>query len=204
MNHNKTTSGLPTRASQEHLRPRSRIGGFTLIELMVTLTVAVILIAIAIPSFNYMTVSNKLTTTANEVVTALNTARLEGVKRNNQVTVCSNTGNGADTLGTACGTQTGAVYATLPNGTATQVRAGIVGIAPPVSLQSFTRLNFSGQGLGTGVGSTTPYTGLVAELYTDKISSNNHRCIYMNTGSVVRSCTVTGACPNALPNPCNQ
>lgn len=206
MNRTQTHSPLPTSVPQKHIavRPRTRTGGFTLIELMVTLTVAVILIAIAIPSFNYMTVSNKLTTAANEVVTALNTARLEGVKRNNLVTICSNTGNGADTLGAACGTQTGAVYATLPNGNATLVRASVTGIVPPVLLQSFTRLNFSGQGLGTAVGATAPFTGLVAEIYTGQISSDNHRCIYMNTGSVIRSCTVTGACPNALPNPCNQ
>jgi type IV pilus modification protein PilV len=130
-----------------------RSWGFTLIELMVTLTVAVILIAIAIPSFNYLTVSSKLTTVSNGLVTALNTARLEAIKRNNLVTVCSDTGNGTDTLGTACGTQAGAVYATLPDGTATLVRAGIVGLTPPISIQNLTRLNFSGQGLGEAVGS---------------------------------------------------
>jgi type IV fimbrial biogenesis protein FimT len=187
-----------------HTRRRSM--GFTLIELMVTLTVAVILIAIAIPSFNYLTVSSKLTTVSNGLVTALNTARMEAIKRNNLVTVCSNTGNGADTLGTACGTQAGAVYATLPNANATLVSAGIVGITPPISIQNFIRLNFSGQGLGETVGSNAPYTGRVADIYTNQISSNNHRCVYITTGSVVRTCTVTstGACPNAQPNPCNQ
>ncbi|OZB84099.1 MAG: hypothetical protein B7X28_01135 [Halothiobacillus sp. 13-55-253] len=38
-----------------------RMRGFTIIELMITLVVAAILLAIAIPSFTYLTVSNKLT-----------------------------------------------------------------------------------------------------------------------------------------------
>jgi len=181
-----------------HTRRRSQ--GFTLIELMVTLTVAVILIAIAIPSFNYLTVSSKLTTVSNGLVTALNTARLEAIKRNNLVTVCSDTGNGADTLGTACGTQAGAVYATLPDGTATLVSAGIVGITPPVSIQNLTRLNFSGLGLGEAVGANAPYSGLVADIYTGQISSNNHRCVYITTGSVVSSCTDSVTCGGINPN----
>lgn len=200
----RTTESQPRQRRRN--RMTRRMYGFTLIELMITLTVAVILIAIAIPSFNYLTVSSKLTTVANGLVTALNTARLEAIKRNNLVTTCSNTGNGSDTLGTACGTQAGAVYATLPNGNATLVNAGIVGLAAPVSVQNFTRLNFSGQGLGTAVGANSPYTGLVADFFTNQISSNNRRCVYIATGSLVRTCTVTstGACPNAQPNPCNQ
>jgi len=184
-----------------------RSQGFTLIELMITLTVAVILIAIAIPSFNYLTVSSKLTTVSNDLVTALNTARMEAIKRNNLITTCSNTGNGTDALGAACGTQAGAVYATLSDGTATLVRAGIVGLTPPISIQNFTRLNFSGEGLGEKVGSNAPWTGLVADIYTSQISSNNHRCVYITTGSVVRTCTETftpGVCLNAQPKTCNQ
>lgn len=198
----RTTQPTPLNPQKKgtatHTRRRSR--GFTLIELMITLTVAVILIAIAIPSFNYLTVSSKLTTVSNGLVTALNTARMEAIKRNNLVTVCSDTGNGTDTLGTACGTQAGAVYATLPNGTATLVRAGIVGLTPPISIQNLTRLNFSGQGLGEAVGANAPYSGLVADIYTSQISSNNHRCVYITTGSVVSSCTDSVTCGGINPN----
>lgn len=197
MNRNPTPTQSTLRSPPARSRMRSR--GFTLIELMITLTVAVILIAIAIPSFNYLTVSSKLTTVSNGLVTALNTARMEAIKRNNLVTSCSNTGNGADTLGTACGTQAGAVYATLSNGTATLVRAGIVGLTPPISIQNLTRLNFSGQGLGETVGSNSPYSGLVGDIFTGQISSNNHRCVYITTGSVVSSCTDSTTC--GAPNP---
>lgn len=61
--------------------------GFTLIELMVTIAIAGILIGIAIPSFTSIITSNRLTTSANELVTALNLARSEAVKRGQQVVV---------------------------------------------------------------------------------------------------------------------
>jgi len=61
--------------------------GFTLIELMVTISIAAILLGVAIPSFTSTITSNRLTTNANELVTALNLARSEAIKRGQQVTI---------------------------------------------------------------------------------------------------------------------
>jgi len=61
--------------------------GFTLIELMVTISIAAIILGMAVPSFISTITSNRLTTNANELVTALNLARSEAVKRGLQVTV---------------------------------------------------------------------------------------------------------------------
>lgn len=61
--------------------------GFTLIELMVTLAVAAIVLTIGIPSFQELVNNNRLTTGTNQLVTALNLARSEAVKRGVQVTV---------------------------------------------------------------------------------------------------------------------
>ncbi len=61
--------------------------GFTLIELMITLSIAGMLIGIAIPSFTSIITSNRLTASTNELVTALNLARSEAVKRGLSVTV---------------------------------------------------------------------------------------------------------------------
>jgi len=61
--------------------------GFTLLELLVTVSIAAILMSMAIPSFVGTIRSNRLTTYANEFVTALNIARSEAIKRGVQVTV---------------------------------------------------------------------------------------------------------------------
>ena len=61
--------------------------GFTLMELMVTVSIAGILLGLAIPSFTPIISSNRLTTYANELVTALNFARSEAIKRGQHVVV---------------------------------------------------------------------------------------------------------------------
>jgi type IV fimbrial biogenesis protein FimT len=65
--------------------------GFTLIELMVTIAVVAILLAIAAPSFTSLINNNRLTAQANEVVVSLQQARMEAVRRNRSVTVCRTT-----------------------------------------------------------------------------------------------------------------
>lgn len=62
--------------------------GFTLIELMITIAIAGILLGVAIPSFTDTIASNRLTANANELVTALNLARSEAIKRGVRVTLC--------------------------------------------------------------------------------------------------------------------
>jgi type IV fimbrial biogenesis protein FimT len=66
---------------------RKSTSGFTLLELMITISVAGILMAMAIPSFSDMIRNNRLTTYANELVTSLNIARSEAIKRGVSVSV---------------------------------------------------------------------------------------------------------------------
>lgn len=61
--------------------------GFTLVELMITLTIAGILLTVGVPSFQSMIRNNRTATNANNLVTALNLARSEAIKRGVQVVV---------------------------------------------------------------------------------------------------------------------
>lgn len=69
-------------------RTASALRGVTLVELMVTLAIAVILLAIAVPGFQSLIRSNRLTTTTNAFIAALHLARMEAIKRNARVTLC--------------------------------------------------------------------------------------------------------------------
>lgn len=59
--------------------------GFTLLELIITVSIAGLLAAVAIPSFNKAISSNRLTAQTNDFVTALNLARSEAIKRGRNV-----------------------------------------------------------------------------------------------------------------------
>lgn len=69
--------------------------GFTLIELMVTISIAAILLGLAVPSFQTLMQNNRLATQANDLVSTLNLARSEAVKRGVNVITCKSA-NGAD------------------------------------------------------------------------------------------------------------
>lgn len=55
--------------------------GFTIVELMITLTIASILLGISIPNFNTLIKNNRLAVATNETIGAFNFARTEAFKR---------------------------------------------------------------------------------------------------------------------------
>lgn len=69
------------------------IRGFTLTELMITLAIVAILLSLAVPSFNSIIRESRLSTQANELISALNLARSEAIKRGLNVTVTPVGGN---------------------------------------------------------------------------------------------------------------
>lgn len=62
--------------------------GFTLIEMLVTISIVAILASIAVPSFSKMIERNRITSGTNEFLSALILTRSEAVKRSQTVTVC--------------------------------------------------------------------------------------------------------------------
>jgi type IV fimbrial biogenesis protein FimT len=81
----------------------SRRAGFTLIELMVTLSVAAILMAIAIPNLRNFIRNNRLTSGVNDLLHSIQVARTEAIKRQQgNVVVCGTTDPGAGTAALTC------------------------------------------------------------------------------------------------------
>ncbi len=63
--------------------------GFTLLEVMVTLAVGVVVLAVGVPAFNNMMSTNQAVGYANSLVGAIRLARSEAVKRADSVTICA-------------------------------------------------------------------------------------------------------------------
>lgn len=61
--------------------------GFTLIELLVTIAVIIVTATIAIPSFKGLIERNRLSADFNEILSSMNYARSEAVKRRDNVVV---------------------------------------------------------------------------------------------------------------------
>ena len=82
------------------LRPRE---GFTLLELMITIVVGGILMAIAMPAFNSFVQNDRDSTQINTLVSSFNYARSEAVRRNTSagVEVCPSGGGNICNRGAA-------------------------------------------------------------------------------------------------------
>lgn len=73
--------------------------GFTLIELMVTVAVLGIVVGLAVPGFQSAVNGNRLAGASNELIATMQVARMEAIRRNRRVAVCTsanaNAGDGA-------------------------------------------------------------------------------------------------------------
>lgn len=68
--------------------------GFTLIELIITLTIIGIMVALAAPGMQSFSSSNRLTTQVNDLLADISLARSEAIKRNVASGVCVTAANG--------------------------------------------------------------------------------------------------------------
>ncbi len=62
--------------------------GFTLVELLVVMAISAILIAAAVPSFQSLIASSRASSASGTLVSSLEFARSEAIRRNQNVTVC--------------------------------------------------------------------------------------------------------------------
>lgn len=75
--------GVAVRAMAKHQR------GLNLLELMMAIAILGIVLAVGIPSYSHMTISNGLTNDTNDLVATLQFARSEAITRGENVTVCA-------------------------------------------------------------------------------------------------------------------
>jgi type IV fimbrial biogenesis protein FimT len=78
--------------ARAYCRRRSS-GGFTVVELVITVTIAAILTTVAVPSFSGLIASQRAKTAASELFASLLKARSEAIMRNANVTLSPLNGN---------------------------------------------------------------------------------------------------------------
>ncbi len=78
-----------------HMKKETRQTGFTLVELMVTMAVLIITLAVGIPFYNDIVNHNRVIALTNSLTTSVNLAKSEAVGRGNDVFLCANGGTEA-------------------------------------------------------------------------------------------------------------
>lgn len=63
--------------------------GFTIVELMVALSIAAMLLAVAVPSYSGSRLNSQLRASANDLIGSINLARSEAIKGGTTVTLCA-------------------------------------------------------------------------------------------------------------------
>ena len=132
--------------------------GFTLLELMITITIVAILLSLGVPSYKYVTNANRIARAVNGLLGDMQLARAEAIKQGQSVTVCVSTDGLTCTGGTAW--RNGWIVFSDPNGNAV-----VAGATEPVlrvqrtfhstdtfdASNSVTAVTFNREGLAVNV-----------------------------------------------------
>ena len=153
--------------------------GFTLIEMLVTISIMAILLTIAAPSFNTVIAGTRMSAEINDLQASLNFARSEAVKRGLKIDVCPPTTPNGTTCATTNPLDWSSGWVVLVDGTTTQLR-----ISPGVthgdtltstSAAAFPYPEFTPAGY-------TFFTNTIS-LHDSNSTSGLYRCIVFNAGS---------------------
>jgi type IV fimbrial biogenesis protein FimT len=154
------------RAIQRRLR---RSPGFTLVEMMVVCGVVGILLAIGVPSFRYVTNSNRATTEINGLLADLQFARSEAIREGQQIDVCATT-NGSSCVASGTTWDTGWLIKSGTN--ILRIQPGFTGGDSLQSDNSIKAVSFSREGFASGLPSAITFT-----LHDSSSNSQYTRCL---------------------------
>jgi type IV fimbrial biogenesis protein FimT len=166
-----------------------RMSGMTLVELLVVMTIAAILLAVGVPSFRYVTNSNRMSGEINNLLGDMQFARSEALKEGRTVTICSS----AD--GTHCatvawnqgwivfsdptGAQTGA------NPTALRVQPAFQGGDTLTFDNGIQAISFNREGFANEPLKYPPNSALTATLHDKTANTAWSRCLVVTAGRIL-------------------
>jgi len=174
--------------------------GFTLLELMITVAIAAILLAVAIPSFQNTMARAQLTTKTNDFLAGLASAHNEAIKNNTRAVMCAST-NGAACNGTAWTNGWLVFVDTDRDGvldageTITNVRPAVNGLTIVGNATVNDTITFSSDGLLFGLPGTVQVCNLGNALPNVPPNLEKARDIVINAVGRTRIDAAVGTCP---------
>jgi type IV fimbrial biogenesis protein FimT len=115
-------NGLPMKAA-----------GFNMVELLVVILIVSILMALGVPSFRYVTTSNRLSSQINGLLGDMQFARAEAIKEGRTVTVCSSA-TGTTCSGQADWSKGWIVFSDPTNVAVVDAGEAILRVQPPLAV----------------------------------------------------------------------
>lgn len=164
--------------------------GFTAFELLMVMTIVAILAAVGLPSFKYVTASNRISSEINSLLADMRYARVEAIKEGLPVTICASADQ-ATCIGSTSGGSwaSGWIVFSDPSGNQT-VPAGAVPLhaQPSLSLSynnstdtladtvnNTYAVTFNRQGFGSSIPTTV--NNVTLELHSTPTNNSWTRCL---------------------------
>jgi type IV fimbrial biogenesis protein FimT len=166
--------------------------GFTLIELMVSIFVLGILTAIAVPSFVSLMNRNRLASQSNELLAAIQYARIEAIRTNAKVTFCgAATSTVSAVSGCTNGTRSYWVVIGKSGGVEQQLR--LFAVKDPMTVSTtLQQISFAADGLARDPTTKALVTGAITVCMDTTNPAENKRLLTISSGSKVVITTPAG------------
>jgi type IV fimbrial biogenesis protein FimT len=180
-------------AMNHSINSPAHLHGFTLIELMVTISLAAILLAVGIPSFRETIIRNRLTEQTNDLVAAVTMARSQAITSNQSVSFCR---TDSDVTTTCSGSAGNWDFWLVNNSAGTVIRRGEApnygGTMVVTSTLVNDQLTFASDGMARTNGVLVAGEQLV--VCSNHSTSENQRQITLGAGSRISTAHASGAC----------
>ncbi len=158
---------------RSHDRPSRRHAeqGVTLFEMLVVMGIVGILMAIAIPSYNYVTRSNRMAAEINGLLGDLQYARSEAIREGQSVTVCVSTDGSTCSTGN---TAWNSGWIVTAPGLALPLRAQTVFTSTDTlaANNNVSAITFNREGFAQGLGN-----GATLTLHATPVTNDSTRCL---------------------------
>lgn len=179
---------------------KTKNGGFTLLEVMVVVAIALTLTVIAVPSFQATMTRNRIAGQVSDFFTALQFTRTEAIKQGSSVSMCASRDQLKCNTTNANAWQDGYIVFTDINNNGAidsgdvilKVWLASTGTETAVASNSLSAFTFNRQGFAAGLPSN-PVT--VAISAAAKKDTSNNRCIMISlTGRIQTKAPTDGVC----------